>query len=105
MRSRAKNNIRSFRYSDEVAAILEAQQGDSLNDKFEKLVLTCFYKLEQRQKDLEAIEEQIRERREKLYSLQDATRELAQLEKDINSAKHYFGIVERRAQSIAESEL
>lgn len=30
-----KNNIRSFRYSDRVAQILESMEGDSLNAKFE----------------------------------------------------------------------
>ena len=49
-----KDNIRSFRYSSEVAAILEAQEGKSLNDKFENLVLTCFYKLSDVQKQLDA---------------------------------------------------
>jgi hypothetical protein len=41
-----KSNLRSFRYTDEVAAILEAQEGNSLNEKFESLVLFCFYNLE-----------------------------------------------------------
>lgn len=40
-----KTNCRSFRYSDEVAAILAQQPGKSENDKFEQLVLRCFYKL------------------------------------------------------------
>jgi len=48
-----KSNLRSFRYSDEIAAILEAQEGASLNEKFESLVLFCFYKLESRKKDRE----------------------------------------------------
>ena len=40
MRSNSpKSNLRSFRYSDEIAAILEAQEGNSLNEKFESLVL------------------------------------------------------------------
>ena len=41
----AKNNIRSFRYSDRVAEILEAMEGDSLNAKFENLVLFCYDRL------------------------------------------------------------
>ena len=36
-----KTNIRSFRYSDRVAEILEASEGDTLNEKFENLVLFC----------------------------------------------------------------
>ena len=36
-----KNNIRSFRYSDRVAQILESMEGDILNAKFENLVIFC----------------------------------------------------------------
>lgn len=101
----AKDNIRSFRFSGEVAAILEGQPGKSLNDKFETLVLFCYYKVEERKQELARIEKQIAERRQKLYDLQKATEELTMLERDIQSAKHYFGIVERRAKTIAEKEL
>lgn len=100
-----KNNLRSFRYSDEIAAILEAQEGNSLNEKFESLVLFCFYKLENRKKDLERIETDIKQKQKKLYNLQKATTELLQLEQDIQSAQRYFEIVERRAKKISEAEL
>jgi len=100
-----KSNLRSFRYSDEIAAILEAQEGASLNEKFESLVLFCFYKLESRKKDLERIEADIKRERERLYNLQKATQELRQLETDIQSAQHYFSIVERRAKKISETEV
>lgn len=100
-----KSNLRSFRYSDEVAAILEAQEGNSLNEKFESLVLFCFYKLESRKKDLQHIEADIKRERERLYNLQRATEELRQLERDLQSAQRYFEIVERRAKKIAETEV
>ena len=45
-----KNNIRSFRYSDRVAQILESMEGDSLNAKFENLVLFCHDRLPEVQK-------------------------------------------------------
>jgi hypothetical protein len=61
-----KSNLRSFRYTDEVAVILEAQEGSSLNEKFESLVLFCFYKLESRKKDLQHIEAEIKRERERL---------------------------------------
>lgn len=98
-----KSNIRSFRFSDEIAAILEKQEGKNLNDKFEGLVLFCFYKLESRKKDLADLEKRIQDERERLFRIQKATQELAYLERDIQSAKHYFGIVERRAQQIANT--
>ena len=100
-----KSNLRSFRYSDEIAAILEAQEGKSLNEKFESLVLFCFYKLESRKKDLQRIEADITRERDRLWNLQKATEELRMLEKDLQSAKFYFEIVERRVKKIAETEV
>ena len=100
-----KNNLRSFRYSDEIAAILEAQEGNSLNEKFESLVLFCFYSLEKRKKDLALIEKDIKRERERLHNLQKATEELRELEKNIQSAQYYFKFVERQAKKIAETEL
>ena len=97
-----KNNLRSFRYSDEVAAILEAQEGNSLNEKFETLVLFCYYKVESRKKDLEEVERRIKHEQERLYNLYRATEELRMLESDIQNVKRSFAIVQRRAAAIAE---
>ena len=97
----AKNNIRSFRFSDEIACILNSQPGDSMNAKFEHLVETCYCEKEQRQAELERINSKIEERRRVLRELERATSELAHLERDIQSAKFSFGIVQRRAASIA----
>ena len=97
-----KKNIRSFRYSDEVACILASQQGENLNAKFENLVKKCFCDLERRQEELDRIEERIKERRQKLYDLERATAQLDMLERDIKNARFSFGVVERRAAAIAE---
>ena len=97
-----KPNIRSFRYSDAIAYILEQQPGDSLNAKFEHLVESCYCEIEQRQQELARINEQIEQRRQILYNLEKATWELSQLERDILAAKNNFGIVARRAASIAD---
>lgn len=98
----AKPNIRSFRYSNEVAEILEAQRGNSLNEKFENLVTDCYLMLERRQRMLEQVNEQIEARRRVLRNLETATAELQMLQRDIEAAKRYFAIIERRAKSIAE---
>lgn len=50
MKKENKNNLRSFRYSDRVAEILEGFDGDSMNAKFENLVLYCFDGLEDKKK-------------------------------------------------------
>lgn len=62
-----KSNIRSFRYSDEIACILNQQPGDSLNAKFEYLVESCYCEIERRQ--------------QVLHNLENATEELNRLEK------------------------
>lgn len=100
-----KTNLRSFRYSDEVAAILEAQEGKSVNDKFENLVLFCYYKVEQRQKDLDRINEEIKKRREELYQLSRETEQLHVLHQDLDKVKHYLEMAGRRAKNIADGTL
>jgi hypothetical protein len=54
-----KNNIRSFRYSDRVAEILEQQEGKTLNEKFENLVLFCFDEKPNTEKQLKLIKSKI----------------------------------------------
>lgn len=98
-----KNNIRSFRYSDEVACILGQYRGDSLNAKFENLVTDAFCMVERRQEELARVNEQIAQRRQTLRNLERATEQLTQLERDIKAAQFSFGIVARRAQSIADT--
>ncbi len=97
-----KSNIRSFRYSDEIACILNQQPGESLNAKFEYLVESCYCDIERRQEELARINQQIEQRRQVLHNLENATEELNRLEKDILAAKNSFCIVARRAAAIAE---
>lgn len=97
-----KKNIRSFRYSDEIADILADQQGENLNVKFENLVKTCFCELDRKQEELNRIESKIKEKRQMLCDLEKATAQLDMLERDIKNARFSFGIVERRAAAIAE---
>lgn len=71
-----KGNLRSFRYSDEVAGILEAFQGGSLNEKFENLILHCFWErkkidaqLAQRRKEYDELSKQVEAKRAELYEI------------------------------------
>lgn len=98
----AKPNIRSFRFSDEIACILESQPGPNMSAKFERLVESCYCDLERKQEQLAQIEAKITERRDTLRKLEKATEELSRLEQDLKNARFYFGIVERRAGAIAE---
>ena len=99
----AKNNIRSIRFSDELADLIDRQVGDTFTQKFENLITRCVWELPEKEQQLKRVQENIDRERQRLYDLQKATQELRQLEKDIHSAQFYFGIVERRAKSIAET--
>lgn len=96
-----KTNLRSFRYSDEVAAILEQQEGKSLNDKFENLVLTCYYKLPEIQKSIDCLTDQRRAEYFKLWDSRNKLEEFKRLFSSLETAQHYLDIVVRKAESIA----
>lgn len=98
-----KNNIRSIRFSDEMADLIDRQIGDTFTQKFENLVTRCVWELPAKEKRLADIQAQIEKELDRLYNLQRATEQLRMLERDIQSAQHYFGIVERRAKAIAEA--
>lgn len=66
----AKPNIRSFRYSDRVLEILSAAPGDSLNEKFENLVLYCHDRKPEVTKQLRALEASIASAQKQLDSVQ-----------------------------------
>lgn len=99
----AKNNIRSIRFSDDLAELIERQAGRSFTEKFENLVTRCVWELPRQEERLKEIQERIRQEQERLFRIQKATEQLRMLENDINSAQYYFKIVERRAQAIAEA--
>lgn len=97
-----KNNIRSIRFSDELAELIDRQVGRTFTEKFENLVTKCVWELPQKEEQLKHVQKQIEQERQRLYDLQRATEQLRMLEQDIKSAQHYFKIVERRAKQIAE---
>ena len=99
----AKSNIRSIRFSDEMADLIDRQIGDTFTQKFENLVTRCVWELPQKEEELKRVQANIDRERERLRNLEKATEELRMLERDIKSAQHYFGIVERRAKAIAEA--
>ena len=98
-----KNNIRSIRFSDEMAELIDRQIGSTFTEKFENLITRCVWELPQKEEELRRIQEQIKQERQRLYDLRRATEQLRLLEQDIKNAQRYFGIVERRAKAIAEA--
>jgi DNA-directed RNA polymerase subunit K/omega len=75
----AKNNIRSFRYTDEVRDILEGFKGDSMNEKFENLVKYCFTQVPFVENRLAELEKEISEKYEKLRTVSRQAREIDML--------------------------
>lgn len=71
-----RTNSRSFRYSDRVAEILENFEGDSLNDKFNNLVIYCFDEVPKRQKIIALLDDEIKVKKEKIKKLSEKTRKL-----------------------------
>lgn len=98
----AKNNIRSFRYSDEVAAILEKQQGASLNDKFEQLVLDCNYKLPAFEKRLHETQDQIISNLQKVRELNSISSELVHVQANISSLNCYASDLSERISALCD---
>ena len=78
-----KNNIRSIRFSDEMAELIDRQVGRTFTEKFENLVTRCVWELPMKQAELERLEKEI-QRRRKL--LRDLSRQLGEIEKTIGKA-------------------
>lgn len=64
-----KNNIRSIRFSDELAELIDRQIGDTFTAKFENLITRCVWELPAKEAELARIEEQIQEKRERYQEL------------------------------------
>ena len=97
-----KNNIRSIRFSDDLAELIDQQAGRTFTEKFENLITRCVWELPRQEERLKQVQEKIKQEQDRLYNLQRATEQLRMLEQDIKSAQRYFQIVERRAKQIAE---
>lgn len=88
-----KGNIRSFRYSDRVREILDKQEGNSLNEKFEKLVLYCNDSVPKIKKDIARWDKALKDKQraynrayESLAKINDLIRTLEGLERLGNQA-------------------
>ena len=64
-----KSNIRSIRFSDELANIIDQQQGETFTARLENLVTRAFLELPAKETELERVNEQIKKKREELRKL------------------------------------
>lgn len=66
-----KNNIRSIRFSDELAELIDRQIGDTFTQKFENLVTKCVWELPETERRLQETREQIQHERQRLKNLHE----------------------------------
>ena len=59
-----KKNIRSIQISDEIAALIDQQIGDTFTQKFENLVTKCTWELPEKEKQLERAKEMVQKEKE-----------------------------------------
>lgn len=72
-----KPNIRSIRFSDELAELIDRQVGNTFTEKFENLVTRCVWEVPQKEAELERLERELeRLRQEKLRHLKSITFDL-----------------------------
>lgn len=71
-----KNNIRSIRFSDELAELIDRQAGRSFTEKFENLITRCVWELPAKEAELQRIQDQIDRKRKNLADINSRCREL-----------------------------
>lgn len=76
-----KSNIRSIRFSDELAELIERQVGDTFTAKFEGLVTRCVWEQPQKEAELKRLEADIKRKRAQLM---DMSVQAGELEATIN---------------------
>ena len=64
-----KRNIRSIRFSDELADLIDRQVGRTFTEKFENLVTRCVWELPAKEKELETVQAAIERERQELERL------------------------------------
>ena len=73
-----KPNIRSIRFSDETAELIDRQQGDNFTQKFENLITRCIWELPAREQKLVELERLIEEKRKQLQQMSQQAGELGE---------------------------
>ena len=66
-----KNNIRSIRFSDELAELIDRQVGRTFTEKFENLVTRCVWELPEKEKELERLEKEISQKQQQLQEMRN----------------------------------
>ena len=65
----AKNNIRSIRFSDDLAELIDRQAGETFTQKFENLVTRCVYELPKKEAEIRRLDTMIERKRQEIAVL------------------------------------
>ena len=82
-----KTNIRSIRFSDELAELIDRQAGNTFTEKFENLVTRCVWELPQREAELKEVQKQVRQEEKRLAELRKRRTVLDQTIQSIQKTK------------------
>ena len=72
-----KNNIRSIRFSDELAELIDHQEGRSFTEKFENLITRCVQEIPQKEKELNQLNLEIEKKRQQLQEMRNQVYKLS----------------------------
>ena len=99
-----KNNIRSIRFSDELAELIDRQVGRTFTEKFENLVTRCVWELPQKEAELAEIEKRINRERQRLRELEqkriDLQRAISGLDRALNQCLYSAGETIRQLEKL-----
>lgn len=91
-----KGYIRSIRFSDDLAQLIEQQVGNSFTEKYENLITRCVWELPQKEAELKRIQEEIQQERKRLADLRKRQRKLDQTINSLQDVLNYrLGELER----------
>lgn len=91
-----KGYIRSIRFSDDLAQLIEQQAGNSFTEKYENLITRCVWELPQKEAELKRIQEEIQQERKRLADLRKRQRKLDQTINSLQDVLNYrLGELER----------
>ena len=99
-----KNNIRSIRFSDELAELINQQIGDTFTQKFENLITRCVWELPQKEEELRRVQEQINRERRRLDEVREIARQLELLAQDLRYASIYVGNIVKRVDTYTKNK-
>lgn len=84
-----KPNIRSIRFSDELAQLIDRQVGNSFTEKFENLITRCVWELPQKEAELKRVQEELQQERKRLADLRKRREKLDQAIQSIQQNLDY----------------